>query len=578
MRLPHFTRAAAWVWFLLATPSFPIHAAAPPSVPAVTTTPAATPERLHWWREGRFGIFIHWGPVSLKGTEISWSRANSNPACPNKGDIPVEIYDTLYREFNPTRYDANAWVALAQAAGARYMVLTAKHCDGFLLWPSKVSDYNISQSPFRRDICGELVTAARARGMRLGWYFSPMDWRDPDFRTARNNQFLPRMQGELREVLGNYGPIDLLWFDWDGREAVYDQARTYALVKELQPRIVINNRLDLGPKDSDRVLLSPHADYYTPEQSVGAYDDQRPWESCMTLSRRNQWAWGGTNDGVKPFRACLEMLVRCAGGDGNLLLNVGPTPTGEIAPEQAERLRQLGDWLTRYGESIYGTRGGPFKPGRYGASTRKDRTLYLHLIAGSTLPLRLPAIPARVVGSRLLTGGVPVVRATPDALEIDVAEKDRAPIDTVVALELDRPALELAAVEVPAPRRLTAGARAKASNVFQNQPEFGADRALDGDPDTRWATDGGTTAAWLELDLGHPATFTRAHLAEAFPERIRRFELQRWDGTEWKPFVTGTTVGESWSRTFPAVTAQRIRLNILAADDGPTLWEFDVFE
>jgi alpha-L-fucosidase len=147
--------------------------------PTVALPPAPVAERLQWWREGRFGIFIHWGPVSLKGTEISWSRANSNPKCPNRGPIPVDVYDNLYREFNPTRFHATQWVSIAKPAGAKNIVLTARHCDGFLLWHSQASDYNIARSPFRRDICAELSTAARARGMKLGWYFSPMDWRDP---------------------------------------------------------------------------------------------------------------------------------------------------------------------------------------------------------------------------------------------------------------------------------------------------------------------------------------------------------------------------------------------------------------
>jgi alpha-L-fucosidase len=415
--------------------------------PSPSATPVPYPERLQWWADARFGIFIHWGPVSLKGTEISWSRANSNPKCPNKGAIPVEVYDNLYREFNPYQFDATRWVQTVQSAGAGYMVLTAKHCDSFLLWHSKASDYNISRTPFHRDICAELSAAARARGVRIGWYFSPMDWRDRDFRTDANAAFLSRMHQEIRELLGNYGRIDLLWFDWDAGEPVYQQSETYALVKGLQPQIVINNRLDLGPGSSDRLILSTNADYYTPEQTVGAYDDQRPWESCMTLSRRDQWAWGGAEDGVKPFKACLEMLVRCAGGDGNLLLNVGPMPNGEIAPEQVVRLLELGAWLTQNGESIRGTRGGPFKPGAYGVSTRKGKRVYLHLADSAPDVVLLPALPATVVRSRVLSGGKAKVIQTAQGLEVSVAHKLRQPIDTVIALDLDRPALEIPTLE-----------------------------------------------------------------------------------------------------------------------------------
>lgn len=564
----------ACLWFLgLALPAAPSRPE--PGGPA----PRPYPERLQWWAEARFGLFIHWGPVSLKGTEISWSRANTNPQCPNQGAIPAEIYDNLYRSFNPTNFDAAQWAGLARAAGAKYVVLTAKHCDGFLLWHSQASDYNISRTPFQRDICKELAPAARAQGIRIGWYFSPMDWRDPDFRTERQGAFLGRMRTELRELLSHYGPIDLLWFDWDAREPLYDQARTYELVKSLQPRMILNNRLDLGKNNNDRQILSPNADYYTPEQTVGAYDDQQPWESCMTTSRKNQWAWGGPQDGVKSLEACLGMLIRCAGGDGNMLLNVGPMPTGEIAPEQADLLKAMGAWLAQYGESIYGTRGGPFRPGDYGVSTRKGNTVYLHVMDGLETTLRLPAIPAKVLGSRVLGGGTARVRQSAAGLEIFVPVADRHPLDTVVALELDRSSLDWGAVAVPGPVSLTTNAKATASNIYQRDAHYGPDKAIDGKSDTRWATDSGTRAAWLEVDLGKPTTFSRAVIKQAYPElkRVRQYAIEYWQDGAWKTCHRGGVLGATLSARFEPVRAQRARLNITEATDGPTFWEFQLF-
>jgi alpha-L-fucosidase len=543
-------------------------------------TPRPYPERLQWWAQGRLGIFIHWGPVSLKGTEISWSRANTNPKCPNQGPIPAAVYDRLYKDFNPTNFNAAQWAATAEAAGAKYMVLTAKHCDGFLLWHSQASDYNIGATPFRRDICAELSAAARKQGLRIGWYFSPMDWRDPDFRTERNAAFLGRMQAEVRELVSNYGAIDLLWFDWDGREPVYDQAQTYQIVKQHCPNIIVDNRLDLGPTNSNTHILSTNADYYTPEQSVGAYDDQRPWESCMTISRRDQWAWGGKEDGVKSLPACLEMLIRCAGGDGNLLLNIGPTPTGEIAPEQAGRLREIGAWLAKYGESIYGTRGGPFKPGDYGVSTRKGNIIYLHLTDWSEGVLKLPAIRSKVLNSRLLGGGKVKVSETAAGLEVALPERDRQPVDTIVALELDSDALQIPAVDVPAPVCLTTKAKAIASNVYQQSAEYGPDKAVDGRADTRWATDSGVKSAWLEVDLGQPRTFSRAAFRQAFPElnRIRKFAIEYWHNNAWQACCRGENPGGKFAASFQPVTAQRVRLNLLETTDGPTIWEFQLFK
>jgi len=414
---------------------------------------AAAPDqgRLDWWREARFGLFIHWGPVSLKGTEISWSRANTNPLCPNKGEIPAEVYDNLYKSFNPVRFDAREWAAIAKDAGTRYVVLTAKHCDGFCLWPTATTDYNISRTPFRRNVCLELATAVRGAGLRIGWYYSPMDWWDPDCRTAKNADYLKRMQGQVRELVTTLGRIDLMWFDWDGGTIPWDQERTYRIVREAQPRIVINNRLDcaFGGLTADKDI-GPNADYLTPEQVIGAYNDRQPWETCMTLG--TQWSWK-PDDAIKSVDEVIRILAGCAGGDGNLLLDVGPMPDGRIEPRQVDVLKGVGAWLAGHGESVYGTRGGPFKPGRYGASTRRGKAIYLHIFEWDGGSVRLPAIAAKVVGSRVMGGGRVSVTQTGSGLEIAVPEGDRHPADTVVVLELDGPASVIPAMEVPGPAR-----------------------------------------------------------------------------------------------------------------------------
>ncbi|MCX6997513.1 MAG: alpha-L-fucosidase [Kiritimatiellaeota bacterium] len=537
----------------------------------------ARPEALQRWRDGRFGMFIHWGPVSLTEKEISWSRANSNRQCPNNGPTPVAVYDNLYKKFAPVKFDAQEWVGIAKAAGMKYLVLTAKHCDGFLLWDSKVDDYNIMHTPFKRDVCAELAQAARAAGLGIGWYYSPMDWRDPDCRNAKNAEFVQRMQAELTELLTNYGKIDVLWFDCDGRSYPWDQERTYALVRRLQPDIVIDNRLDPGDAHSH---IGPWADYYTPEQFVGGFNVQQPWESCMTISRSGQWSWGGAKDGVKTRAQCLNMLIQCAGGDGNLLLNVGPRPDGVIDPEQANRLKELGAWLARFGASIYGTRGGPFKPGKFGASTHKGQTVYLHIQRWPGDTLTLPAIPAKILRATALTGGNATFKLSGDAIEIALPVSDRQELDTIVALELDRPAREIEprAPFMAAPS-LATGKHATASNVFQDHAAYGADQAFDGDSATRWATDSGTKSAWLEIDLGQPATVGRACLEQAYPElkRVQKFAIEYWQGEQWKACYRGRDLGATLDATFAPVTAQRFRLNITEASDGPTFWEFQLY-
>jgi alpha-L-fucosidase len=274
----------------------------------------------------------------------------------------------------------------------------------------------------------------------------------------------------------------------------------------------------------------------------------------------------------------MAMLIGCAGGDGNVLLNVGPMPNGQIAPEQANLIKQAGAWLAKYGESIYGTRGGPFKPGSYGVSTRKGNTVYVHIRKWLADPIKLPAIPAKIVQSRVLTGGEATVQQTESGIEISVAERDRRPIDTIVALELDTPANQIPAVDVPRPVALSEKAKASASNTYQNDASLGPDKAVDGNSETRWATDAGLHQAWLELDLGRPTTFRHAEISEAYPNRVQKFELQWLDGSEWKTILSGTTIGAAWSKSFAPVTAQRVRLNVLDATDGPTIWEFELFK
>jgi len=423
---------------------------APASGAAPSEPPAPDAGRLAWWREARLGLFIHWGPVSLKGTEISWSRSNTNPLCPNKGEIPADVYDNLYKSFNPTLFHADEWAAAAREAGMRYVVLTAKHCDGFCLWPTETIDYHIGRTPFRRDVCGELAEAVRAAGLRIGWYYSPMDWKDPDCRNERNAAYVKRMQGQIRELLTRYGRIDLLWFDWDGGTIPWDQAATYRLVRAAQPAIVVNNRLDCstGGLAADKDM-GPNADYLTPEQVIGAYDDRHPWETCMTLG--TQWSWK-PDDKIKTAGEVVRILANCAGGDGNLLLDVGPMPDGRIEPRQLDVLKDVGAWLAKHGESIYGTRGGPFKPGRYGASTRRGDRIYLHVFKAAGPSLALPPIAAKVVRGRVLGGGPASVRQTEAGLTVSVGEGDRHAADTVVVLELDRPAAGIAAVDVPEKR------------------------------------------------------------------------------------------------------------------------------
>ena len=522
---------------------------------------------LENWQDMRFGMFIHWGPVSLTGHEIGWSRG---------AQTPIEEYDQLYKRFNPTDFDAEQWVKIAKDAGMKYMVLTTKHHDGFCLWDTKQTDYNIMNSPFGRDVVKELSAACKKQGIAFGTYYSTCDWHHPDFprtspggRVKRDEYNLDRytdyLKAQVKELLVNYGPLVTLWYDVPQE---FDKARGEGVIKHtrsLQPDIIINNRT--GAK----------GDFDTPEQRIGGFDRERPWETCMTICR--QWAWK-PNDNMKSLKECIRTLLQTAGGDGNLLFNVGPMPDGRIEQRQVERLMEMGDWLKQYGDTVYGTRGGPFKPGKWGASTCKDNKINLFVMNWpDDGVLRIPAIDKKILHAEVKTGGSIKVSKVDRTIELSIAEKYRDPIATIIELTVDDEAFEIEPVKVASISGSAAcGKKATASNVFQKMKQYAADKALDDDSDTRWATDAGTKSAWFEIDLGVETSVSRAMIDESGWNRVRKYEIQYKNGSDWKTVYSGTTIGSKKEISFDPVKAQHFRLNIIEATEGPTIWEIQLYK
>jgi alpha-L-fucosidase len=566
----------------LGLPVVPLHAQ-----PAAAAADAV-PEAVAKWRDLRFGMFVHWGPVAIKGTEIGWSRG---------AQVPTDVYDKLYTQFNPEQFDADAWAKTAADAGMKYLVLTTKHHDGFCLWPSKAADYHIGNSPFKRDVVKELAAACKKHGVRFGTYYSICDWHHPDYpldspgggkKKAQSDmpRYVEVLKAQTRELIENYGPLVTMWFDgeWEQpwtREMGND---LYAYLKKLQPDLVINNRVSTGRQGMEGVTKDAHlnaGDYDTPEQKVGGFNRARPWETCMTICQ--QWAWK-PNDAMKSREECLRTLLRTVGGDGNLLFNVGPMPDGRIEPRQVERLREMGAWLKKAGDGVYGARGGPFKPGRWGASTCKGDRIFLYVMDWPAEgPLRLPAIGRKVTAHRTLTGGTAALEQGPDGLALSLPGADRDPVASVIELTVEGKAFDIPPAAVGSTgASLASGRPATASNVYQKSGEHGPDKAVDDDPETRWATDAGTKAAWLEVDLGVAASVGRVAIDECvdFGQRVKRFEIQvrAAAGDSWKTVLEGTTIGKGFAKAFPSVPARFVRLAILDASDGPTIREFSVFK
>ncbi len=419
-----------------------------PSTPR-SETPEQREARLAWWRDARFGLFIHWGPSSICGKEISWARIGHPHDYRGHESVPPEQYDNLYKQFNPVEFDADAWMQLAKDAGMKYVVFITKHHDGFSMWPTKLRpEYSIAATPFRRDICKEIADAAHKHGLKLGWYYSTRDWTHPDYLVGDNRKYDEFYMGQVRELLTNYGRVDVLWFDHvSGNWRDYRFRELFDMLFQLQPGIVVNNRAaaffqPTKDQPDPGVWQLTRGDFDTPEQQIGKFQNNRPWESCMTMTHcADGGGWSYRPDGrTRTFDECLRMLVQCATGDGNLLLNVGPLPTGEIAADQQKVLRQMGRWLAQHGESIYGTRGGPFHNGPWGGSAYRDKTLYLHVQKWSGDRLHLPPLKAKVLSATALTGGTPTINQAPDGLTVQLPPDQQDKINTVVKLQLDAPA------------------------------------------------------------------------------------------------------------------------------------------
>ena len=364
--------------------------------------------RMAWWREARFGMFIHWGLYAVpagewKGKPVpsigEWIQFNAK--------IPPAEYEPLVKRFNPVKFDARKWARIAKGAGMRYMVITSKHHEGFCLFDSKLTDYDVASTPFKRDILKELSEACRHEGVTMCWYHSILDWHHPDYlprgagsprpwdtrptQGADYNRYIDYMKGQLRELLTNYGPIGVLWFDggWEHSAKEHRSEEVVKMLRGIQPSIIINDRIQL-PQD-----------FNTPEQTIPATGmPGRDWETCMTIN--DTWGYKKDDHNWKSTETLLRNLIDIVSKGGNYLLNVGPTAEGEFPQPIVERLAQMGKWMEVNGEAIYGTTASPFKKLPWGRCTKKPGKLYLHVFDWPKGDLPVPGLKSKVTKAYLL--------------------------------------------------------------------------------------------------------------------------------------------------------------------------------
>ena len=362
------------------------------SAPAAAATSEADRERrMQWWHQAKFGMFIHWGLYSVLGRH-EWAMENEG--------IPVPEYEQLAKQFTPRPNAAREWAKLARRAGMKYMVMTTKHHEGFCLFNTKLTDYCAPKQACGRDLVKEFVDAARGEGMRVGFYYSLMDWHHPDGARcasdeAARRRFVDYIHGQVRELCTNYGKLDILWYDvaWPLDADGWESVKMNQMVRELQPDIIINNRSKV-PEDFD-----------TPEQRIQA-SRGRAWEACMTMN--DSWGYQRADDNWKSPKTIVRNLVTCARDGGNYLLNIGPKPDGSVPEESVRILSDVGRWMDRNGVAIYGADPCEVKRSSYINFSRKGNTLYLHVYYWPGSTVAVGGLQTKVKSARLLASGKPV--------------------------------------------------------------------------------------------------------------------------------------------------------------------------
>ncbi|WP_020526695.1 alpha-L-fucosidase [Flexithrix dorotheae] len=403
-----------------------------------------------WFQDAKFGMFVHWGVYSVMGGGGDKGIAEW---IMNQKQIPIKEYEKLPAFFNPTSFDAKEWVSMVKAAGIKYITITSKHHDGFAMYDSKVSDYNIvDKTPYGKDVLKMLKDECDRQGIKLFFYYSQLDWHHTDYfprgvtgggYTGRPEEgdwdkYLQYQNDQLTELLTNYGDVAGIWFDgwWDRKKANWKLEETYELIHKLQPGALIGNNHHQPPFEGEdfqmfeKDLPGHNTTGFSGESEIG----NLPLETCETIN--GSWGFNLKDRNDKSVKQLIQYLVKAAGYNSNFLLNVGPMPNGEIQPEHSRLLKEMGKWLEKNGETIYGTRGGPVHARDWGVSTQKDGKVYIHILNWNDESLLIQGLSKKVKSAKLFSDKSALkFKDTDFGLAVEVPFEKRDEIDTIIELE-----------------------------------------------------------------------------------------------------------------------------------------------
>lgn len=533
----------------------------------------ATEAEMQWFKDAKLGIFVHWGPALFETTSLSWGRFGERPGAgkPAKKGVAPEIYDNLYKDFNPKNFDADKWMQKVKDWGAEYIVFTAKHHDGFAFFDAKNSDYTIMNTPYGKDICKQLADAAHKADVKLFWYYSQPDWTHPDnLREKHYENYLPYMNAHIKQLFTEYGKIDGVF--WDHLATKYWQWDSYHLYKNMkqwQPGIVSNARMGSGWPLRDR------GDYDTPEQSLGPVNHHRYWEACLTMT--DKWLYSPKGP-IKPYETVLSMLIQVAGNGGNLLLNLGPNGKGEFVENEAIEAYKVGDWIKKYGYTIKNTRRGIYIGGDYGASTQIGNKLYIHILeklADNTQAIiELPELPTKIISAKGITQGFinHNIKYGKLILHFDKIEFDKN-LDNIVELTLAENPSNFERIET-----WKAIPIAKSEFTVSESSYFNENKKGDAIYNTKgnvfsegihlkkwWEPARNDENPSLTLDFKSPKKVKTLLLSENMRSHcVRDFTIETKDKNgNWKTCYQGKTIGEGLRIKLNGDAIYGVRLNVL---------------